>query len=115
MKVSTPHRPTWSLAWSPFNNHQNEWNDDYDGDDDDDNDDDDESTYPASIALNRANQNHGQLMVGENLVGQKMEKTGYQPYTIYDIGAFWQPSQKHEHVDDNEDDDNDYTCEGRTV
>ena len=54
-------------------------------------------------------------MVGENLVGQKMEKTGYQPYTIYDIGAFWQPSQKHEHVDDNEGDDNDYTCEGWTV
>ena len=35
------------------------------------------SIYPASIAFNCANQNHGQLMVGENLVDQHYDHDDY--------------------------------------
>ena len=47
-----------------------DYNDDDDDDDcyDDDDDDDDKSFYPTSIAFDCGNQNHGQLMVGENLI-----------------------------------------------
>ena len=32
------------------------------------------SIYPASVAFNCANQNHGQLMVGENLIHQHYDR-----------------------------------------
>ena len=42
------------------------------------------SIYPASIAFNCANQNHGQLMVGENLVDQHYDHDDYDDNDDYD-------------------------------
>ena len=42
------------------------------------------SIYPASIAFNCANQNHGQLMVGENLVDQHYDHDDYDDNDVYD-------------------------------